>query len=367
MKTAADRLHPPLDHPESAATLAKVVRELDDSERCLRRFAENYDDLLWIGNASRDGFDYLSPAYERMWGRKGDDFEPTYRYWAKTLHPDDRPKASAWMASLHNGEAKTLQYRIIRSDGATREIRDAAFPICDQTGKVYCIGGIARDVTRMPSRQVYVVGGKHDPARCLVSMLECAGYRVTEFPSSRSFLNVVGVLRPGCVLLDSRPPNSTTMRVLREVRAQGGGISSIVIGPEEAAIGQVVTAMKCGASDYLGSEYTDEMLLESVDSVMRRLEASSTTDHADETGRQRIANLSTREREVLAGLLAGGSNKTIARKLGISHRTVELHRAHLMDKVGAHSLQELFHAALAAGFRTERRSAGRPQSARGTT
>ena len=345
----------------------RMQEQLAESEHRFRLFAENSNDALWIGNASREGFDYLSPAYERIWGEERDGFEPTYRHWAETLHPDDRPQALAWLALVHDGEAKAFEYRIIRSDGAIREVRDAAFPIRDQTGKVRCVGGIARDVTRALSLQVYVVGVDHGPARRLVSLLECAGYRVKHFPSALSFLDVAAVLRPGCALLDARASSACTLRILHELKAQGSGIGSIVIGPEAEGIAPAVAAMKCGASDYLGSEYRDGALLEAVASVIRKIEDSAAKDQASETSRQRIASLSAREREVLGGLLAGGSNKTIASKLGISPRTVELHRAHLMDKVGAHGLQELFHVALAAGLETEWRLADRLRPTRGAT
>lgn len=334
--------------------------QLAESEQRFRLFAENSTDVIWIGNVEREGFDYLSPAYERIWGERLGGFEPTFRHWAQTLHPDDRTDGIAWLALLHHGEAKTLEYRIVRGDGAVREIRDAAFPIRDRKGMIRCVGGIARDVTRAGVLQVYVVGVEYVPARRLIAMLERAGYQVKHFPSPRSFLDVAAVLRPGCMLLDAGASDAYALSVLRELKAQGGGMGSIVIGSEAAGIVPAVEAMKCGASDYLGDEYGDEALLEAIASVMRRIEDSAAMERAGEAARQRIASLSAREREVLGWLLAGGSNKTIARKLGISPRTVELHRTRLMDKVGARSLQELFRVALAAGLEMEQAPPDRP-------
>lgn len=341
---------------------------LAESEQRFRRFAENSNDALWIGDAGKEGFDYLSPAYERIWGERRDSFKPTFTHWAMTVHPDDRARALAWMALLHEGgEAKSLDYRIIRSDGAVRDIRDSAFPIRDPKGGVHCISGIASDVTRTPSQQAYVVGFDLGSAGRLTSMLERVGYRVHHFPSSLSFMEIAPVLRPGCVLLDASPAIASTLSVLQAIRAPPGGMRSIVIGPKAGGITPAVEAMKCGASDYLGSDYLDETLLAAVASVMRGIQESAVMDHAAETAQGRIASLSAREHEVLAGLLAGGSNKTIARKLGISPRTVELHRAHLMDKVNAHGLQELIHVALAAGLKIDRRHAGAPHPASDAT
>lgn len=328
---------------------------LAESERRFRLFAENSNDALWIGDARNEGFDYLSPAYERIWGEKRDSFEPTFTHWAGTVHPDDRARALAWMAFVHEGEAQSLEYRIIRRDGAIREIRDAAFPIRDRRGRVHCVGGIASDVTRTPSQQVYVVGFDQESARRLTPMLEHVGYQVHHFPSSQSFMEIAAVLRPGCVLLDGASSFAYTLPVLQTIKAASAGMGSIVIGRQADGVTPAVEAMKCGAADYLGTDCLDETLLASVAAVIRGIHDSAATDHAADTAKQRVASLSSREREVLTGLLAGGSNKTIARKLGISPRTVELHRAHLMDKIGAHGLQELFHIALAAGLKIEPR------------
>jgi len=324
---------------------------LRESEQRFRLFAENTNEVLWIGNAKQEAFDYLSPAYERIWGAKVGSFVPTLLHWAQTLHPDDRAQAIAWLAGAYAGEARTLEYRIIRSDGTIREIRDTAFPIRDRQGKICCVGGIAQDVTRTSSLQIYVVGVKNGLALRLISVLERAGYRVKHFASARSFLEVAAVLQPGCALLDTRSPAASDLAMLRELKAQGGSINSIVIGHEAEGIVPAVEAMKSGASDYLSSEFKDEALLAAVASAMTKIQDAAARDDATETAMLRIASLSAREREVLDGLLAGGSNKTIARGLGISPRTVELHRAHLMERIGARSLREVFQIALAAGLK----------------
>lgn len=291
-------------------------------ERHLREFAENADHLLWISNAERDAFEYLSPAYERIWGAKLGTFEPTWRHWVDTMHPDDRAQSLAWLERVYEGEGRAHEYRIIRNDGAIRRIRDTAFPIRDRQGKIRCVGGIARDVTRTSSSLVYLVGT--GSTLRLISVLERAGYRVMHFKSARSFFKIATVLLPGCALLDTRFSVANDLSVLRELKAQGAGIDVIVIGRKAEGIVAAVEAMKSGASDYLSPEFGDEMLLVAVASAMARIQAAAARSHVAETARLRIASLSTREREVFDGLLIGGSNKTIARDLGISPRTVEL-------------------------------------------
>lgn len=323
---------------------------LRESEQLFRMFAENTNDVLWIGNADREAFDYLSPAYERVWGAKVGSFEPTFRHWVDSLHPDDRSQAAAGLARVYEGEARTLNYRIIRSDGGIRRIRDAAFPIFDRQGKVGHVGGIAQDVTRASPAQVYIVGAGNSPPLRLMSAMRGAGYRVTYFASARGFLEVAAVLQPGCALLDAGSATDE-LAIVRELEALGSGIRSIVVGRDAEGIAPAVEAMKSGASDYLGPNCQDEAVLAAVASAMTKMRDADSRDHAAENAAVRVANVSTREREVLEGLLCGGSNKTIARELGISPRTVELHRAHLMERTGSHSLGELLQIALTAGLK----------------
>ena len=112
-----------------------------------------------------------------------------------------------------------------------------------------------------------------------------------------------------------------------------------------------VRAMKAGAVDFIEKPFTSEAILNSLDMALSRLSAPSEQDPTAIAAAAKLALLSPREREVLEGLLAGLPNKTIAYDLAISPRTVEIHRARVMDKMGARSLSELVRLALAAGVR----------------
>ena len=109
--------------------------------------------------------------------------------------------------------------------------------------------------------------------------------------------------------------------------------------------------MKAGAVDFIEKPFTSEAILNSLDMALSRLAAPSEQDPTATAAAAKLALLSPREREVLEGLLAGLPNKTIAYDLAISPRTVEIHRARVMDKMGARSLSELVRLALAAGVR----------------
>ena len=112
-----------------------------------------------------------------------------------------------------------------------------------------------------------------------------------------------------------------------------------------------VRAMKAGAADFLPAPCGDAELLAAVSDTMAEIRGSERRDHAAELARARIAGLLPRERAVLDLLLAGGTNKTIGRELGISPRTVEFHRARVMERLGARTLPEAVLAAAAAGLR----------------
>ena len=120
--------------------------------------------------------------------------------------------------------------------------------------------------------------------------------------------------------------------------------------------------MKAGAVDFLEMPYENDALLAAVASAQADIRNVAERDHAAELARTRIAGLSEREREVLDGLLAGGTNKTIARKLGLSPRTVEAHRAHVMQRLGVQSLPEVVLMAAAAGLLRGLQSSGEPDT-----
>jgi RNA polymerase sigma factor (sigma-70 family) len=124
----------------------------------------------------------------------------------------------------------------------------------------------------------------------------------------------------------------------------------IVIGKAQGDVAIGVRAMKAGAVDFLDVPYHPEQLLDALASAQATIRERAERDQATERLRALIAALPPREREVLDGLLAGGTNKTIARDLGLSPRTVEAHRARIMERLGAQSLPELVQIAVAAGL-----------------
>jgi RNA polymerase sigma factor (sigma-70 family) len=111
--------------------------------------------------------------------------------------------------------------------------------------------------------------------------------------------------------------------------------------------------MKAGAVDFLDLPYQPEQLLDALASTQATIRERAEQDQATERVKTLIAALPPRERDVLDGLLAGGTNKTIARDLGLSPRTVEAHRARIMERLGAESLPELVQIAVMAGLQAK--------------
>jgi two-component system response regulator FixJ len=199
-----------------------------------------------------------------------------------------------------------------------------------------------------PSNLVHVIDDDDAMRDSLEFLLRAAKIDVRTYDSATAFLNAIPDGAAGCVITDVRMPGLSGIDLLRQLKARGSTIPVIVI-TGHGDIQLAVEAMKIGAFDFLEKPFGDEALLVSVRAAIYRLakDAQRETERADLNNR--LASLSEREREVLEGLVAGKANKVIAFDLGISPRTVEIYRAHVMTKMNAGSLSELVRMALLAG------------------
>jgi PAS domain S-box-containing protein len=331
----------------SAVLRARAETALRESEERFRQFAEHSTDVLWILDADTMQMEYLSPAYERVWGRSPGAHQDR-RQWGETIHSEDRERVFQATESVLRGETVVHEYRIVRPDGSMRYIHATVFPIFGEHGEVQRIAGIARDITQHDGSMIYVVDGNEDSRRELALTLQEAGYQVKLFPSAHAFLEVAPVVVPGCVVLDTRAPEAGGLTIPKELKVRRAGLPVIVVGEARGQVDVGIQAMKAGAADFLDVPYRPEQLLDALASAQAGIRETAERSEAVELARGRIAALPIREREVLDRLLAGGTNKTIARDLGISPRTVEAYRARIMERLGAQSLPELVQIALMA-------------------
>lgn len=320
------------------------------SEAQFRSFAEHSSNLIWIGDPQQDAIIYRSAAYERIWGQPREQAADDLALWLQDVHEDDREQVTQALSAVKGGEVVKFDYRLVRpSDGAIRRLHDTSFPILDDAGEVMRIGGITEDLTPEDNTQLYLVCARNSEARQLSKTLRALGYKVRSFTNAAAFLDVASILVAGCVLVDLRTKKGEGLKIPRELKARAIDLPTILLDGPGAELEMAVSAMKAGAADYL--IMTDGLEFQTaIASAISECAAAARPTTSDESASGRVARLTSRERDVLLGLVEGGTNKSIAQKLGISPRTVELHRAQLMHRLDASTLTELLQIALAAGL-----------------
>ncbi|MGO8740004.1 response regulator transcription factor [Rhodoblastus sp.] len=194
---------------------------------------------------------------------------------------------------------------------------------------------------------VHIIEDDAGVGESLALLLQSAGFETRLYCSAMDFLDS-DPPHAGCVVSDVRMPGMTGLDLLGEMRKRRMP-QPILLMTAFADVPQAVKAMKLGAMDFIEKPFDDELMV----STVRAAFAKSSGDNAV-AAREKLEKLTTRERDVLNGLLKGKLNKTIAHDLGVSVRTVESHRASLMSKTGAQSLSELIRMSLLAeGLETE--------------
>ena len=203
-------------------------------------------------------------------------------------------------------------------------------------------------------RIVHVIDDDEGMRVSLQFLLETSDCAVKTYASAAEFL-AQPALAAGCIVTDVRMPDMNGLELMQRLNARASRLPVLVI-TGHGDIQMAVEAMKAGAVEFLEKPFDDKRLLHAVRGALERStdQAKDPKSVADpEAARLAglLQGLSPREVDVLRGLVAGGSNKSIALDLGISPRTVEIYRANLMLKTGAASLAELVRFSLVAGFR----------------
>jgi len=190
------------------------------------------------------------------------------------------------------------------------------------------------------ARLVHVIDDDAAVRDALDALLGSAGLEVRTYATAVDFLDRLAAAAPGCVVSDVQMPGVSGLELLHRLEDRRGEFPMIVL-TGQADVPMAVEALQAGAADFIEKPFDSDRIIRSVQAALARMSASSERSQEKGVYGQRAEALSPREAEVLDGLVAGLSTKAIARNLGLSPRTVDVYRGHVMSKMQAESLAEL--------------------------
>jgi len=204
----------------------------------------------------------------------------------------------------------------------------------------------------MPDRTVFLVDDDEAIRHSASFMLRHAGFMVKTYPDGLAFLDAVTDTHDGCILLDVRMPGMDGLAVQTALNKRGINMPVIILtGHGDVPV--AVEAMKGGAIEFLEKPYEKQALVGAIENAFTLLDNQLADDRRSQDAKARLAELTPRERQVLEHLVEGLTNKGVAQALNISPRTVEIHRAHMMEKLQADSLSSALRLAFLAGIGAE--------------
>jgi two-component system response regulator FixJ len=195
-------------------------------------------------------------------------------------------------------------------------------------------------------RKVHIVDDDAAVRRSLDRLLRIAGFKTATYETPFALLEVARQLVPGCLLLDVRMPGMDGLTLQAELDRLGSRLP-VVVMTGEGDVRTAVEAMKAGAVDFVEKPFANDRLLTAIEAALARI-GTLNRDRDSAAAAEELATLSPREREVLDGLVAGRSNKAIAAELGISVRTVEVHRARMLERLNTRRLADAIRIAVLA-------------------
>ncbi|MCM2565630.1 response regulator transcription factor [Janthinobacterium kumbetense] len=198
---------------------------------------------------------------------------------------------------------------------------------------------------------IFVVDDDAAMRRSLAYLFDSAGWKVETFESARDFLQRYAGHVPGCLLLDVRMPLMSGLELQQELNNRTGHAISlpVIFLSGHGDLAMAVQTMKAGACDFLEKPCKDQVLLDAVSRAVARSVEESRNAASANTAQSALARLTAREREVALLMAEGKASKVIARELGISDKTVQVHRHNTMEKLGLHSAAEVARLLMASG------------------
>lgn len=196
---------------------------------------------------------------------------------------------------------------------------------------------------------LYLVDGTGPGEDGLAALLASWGYSLRHFASGEQFIARASYLVPGIVLLNENLPGMSGSQT-HDLIALNHAFHQVIFCLSQPDVPKTVSALRRGAHDVLVRPFENAALAASLAETAALLTDTSSRLRDQQDARQRLGLLNDRERSVLEGVIAGHSNKEMARQMDISHRTVEIHRARLMRKLAADTVGDLFRVATTAGI-----------------
>jgi two-component system response regulator FixJ len=195
---------------------------------------------------------------------------------------------------------------------------------------------------------VYVIDDDEKIRDALLFLLKSVGQKAVTFGSGKEFLAQYSIDMPGCIVSDIRMPGMSGMEMQQELHRRGSNTPIIFISGH-GDIPMAVEAIKAGAQEFLTKPFRDQVLLDAINTAMNQDAEQRRILEAKTDVERRKGLLTRRERQVYELVIEGKTNKVIAETLHLSHRTIEVHRSHMMEKMEAQSLTELLKLAQTPG------------------
>ena len=340
---------------EEAGQRRRHVEQLRAREVRFRRFAKYSSNALWIANLASGEIEFLSPLASKIWSHSRNVI--TLDDWCQSVHHDDLQRAVNCRRLVAEGLVQRFKYRIVDERGdVVRHVRETSFLIPGEDGdQEDCIGGIVEDIS--PEMQIYLVQPNSQSGDLLTALRQSA-LRIKTFSSQENLMNVAEVLNAGCVIVDLRHQEPGQLDLHAVLKHKPADLQVVFVGAPGTSVSHAMDAMRAGAVDYLIEPLAEGDLARAIQKACDALPSRHDIESVERSQlADRVATLPRREREVFQGLALAGTNKTIARQLGISPRTVEVHRAHLMERLNVRNLSELLRLAHQIGLGGEKKSA----------
>ena len=193
---------------------------------------------------------------------------------------------------------------------------------------------------------VYVVDDDKAVRDSLIWLLESVGLRVQAFASATDFLAILADDTRGCLVVDLRLPGMSGLDLLDQLHQRKASLPAIMV-TGHGDVPAAVRAMKVGAIDFIEKPYNDEVLLDRIRTALSiDIESYESIEYKRDV-QSRVERLTPREKQVMKLVVQGKLNKQVASELGLSHKTIEVHRAHVMEKMDVGSLAELVRMSIA--------------------